>query len=199
MRTISLIAAILVATANNKAVDDIMEVKSDISDSNQQAVEESANMDETSVGDEVLENMEVYIPENESPTEEPVQEEDLNDLRNYQYTQEDWPDSWFYYPGEVLNSNLGEVRGPSGVETYYNLPMGGVIDIMRNAGYGDGWEYWVRDDGVKMFGDYIMVAADQSLRPLGTILKTTLGPAIVCDTGDFIYNDPWQIDIAVAW
>ena len=68
---------------------------------------------------------------------------------------------------------------------------------MKDLGYD--FEYWVRDDGVKMFGDYIMVAADFETRPLGTILETTLGTAIVVDTGEFVAEYPDGIDIAVTW
>ena len=102
------------------------------------------------------------------------------------------------YSGSVLTKQSGVNYGPSGKETYYNLSMTGVIQIMRDAGYTTE-EYWVRDDGVKMFGDYIMVAADQNVHPLGSVYETSLGMAIVCDTGDFIYDDPNQTDIAVAW
>ena len=81
------------------------------------------------------------------------------------------------WSGATLNAYNGVVQGPSGRETYYNLPMGGVIAIMESAGfYAD---YWVRDDGVKMYGDYIMVAADQSIRLLGSLVETSsLGTAI---------------------
>lgn len=106
----------------------------------------------------------------------------------------------YEWNGEVLNKTNGVVQGPSGKETYYNLPMEGVVRIMRNAGYGaEEYPYWVRDDGCKMLGDYIMVAADHSIRPIGTILPTSRGLGIVCDTGTFIYENPTQLDIAVAW
>ena len=68
---------------------------------------------------------------------------------------------------------------------------------MRNEGFD--YTYWVREDGCKMYGNYIMLAADLSIRPRGTILKTSLGLGIVCDTGEFIYSNPWQIDIATSW
>lgn len=94
----------------------------------------------------------------------------------------------------------GVYQGPSGKETYYNLPMGGVVKIMRNLGYDEvNWPYWEREDGCKMFGDYIMVAADLSIRPRGSLVETSLGTGIVCDTGSFIYNNPTQLDIAVTW
>ncbi|MBR2561502.1 MAG: hypothetical protein IKE31_05060, partial [Eubacterium sp.] len=84
-----------------------------------------------------------------------------------------------------------------GKETYYNLPMGGVVQTMRNMGNTD--EYWVRDDGVKMLGDYVMVAANLEAHPRGSIVDSSLGEAIVCDTGGFARYNKEQLDIAVAW
>lgn len=101
------------------------------------------------------------------------------------------------YSGQILTASLGVVEGPSGTETYYNLDMTGVIEIMSEHGFQ--YEYWIRDDGVKMFGQYVTVAADLNIRPRGTILPTSLGTAIVCDTGTFAYTDPYKLDIAVSW
>ena len=99
-----------------------------------------------------------------------------------------------------LTAELGTVEGPAGRETYYNLPMGGVVSIMRDLGYDEiDYPYWIRYDGVKMFGPYIMCAADLELRPRGTLIMSTLGMCIVCDTGEFIYENPTQLDIAVNW
>lgn len=96
-----------------------------------------------------------------------------------------------------LTPAAGVFNGPSGKETYYNLNMGGVIYLMRYLGYSEQeYPYWVRDDGVRMFGDYVMVAADLNLRPKGTILESSLGTAIVVDTGAL---EPTQLDIAVNW
>lgn len=96
-----------------------------------------------------------------------------------------------------LTPENGVYTGPSGKETYYNLPMGGVIYLMRYLGYSEEeYPYWIRNDGVKMFGQYVMVAADLDLRPKGTILESSMGMAIVCDTGDL---EPLQLDIAVNW
>ena len=100
--------------------------------------------------------------------------------------------------GEVLDPVNGKVYGPSGYETFYNLDMSGVIAIMADYGY-DYSDYWVREDGVKMLGGYIMCAADLSIRPRGSLVETTLGTAIVCDTGEYIYADPMQLDIATTW
>lgn len=96
--------------------------------------------------------------------------------------------------GSVLTRAGGVNQGPSGKETYYNLNMAGVVSIMRNMGNTD--EYWVRDDGVKMLGDYVMVAADLETHPRGSIVESSLGEAIVVDTGSL---EKEQLDIAVAW
>lgn len=102
--------------------------------------------------------------------------------------------------GDVLNKVRGVVNGPSGKETYYNLNMSGVVKIMRNAGFSEEeYPYWVREDGVKMLGNYVMVAANLDIRPRGSILPSSLGDAIVCDTGSFAHGNPTQLDIAVSW
>lgn len=105
--------------------------------------------------------------------------------------------TYTYASDNTLNRRKGKAQGPSGTESYYNLPMAGVIRKMRSLGYTE--TYWVRRDGVKMFGDYVIVAADLDIRPRGTILDTTLGKAIVCDTGTFIYSDRYALDVAVNW
>ena len=99
--------------------------------------------------------------------------------------------------GQRLNRVLGTINGPSGKETYYNLNMDGVIAIMRRMGNND--PYWIREDGVKMLGDYVMVAANLHLRPRGSYVLTSLGMGIVCDTGGFARRNPYQLDIAVNW
>ena len=101
------------------------------------------------------------------------------------------------WKGPVLSKRRGTITGPSGKETYYNLNMSGVVRIMRRMGNED--EYWVRDDGVKMLGDYVMVAANLKIRPRGSLVETSLGTGIVCDTGGFAKKNPYQLDIAVTW
>ena len=97
----------------------------------------------------------------------------------------------------VLTPELGLVQGPWCIETYYNLNMEGILEIMYSLDYY--YDYWVREDGVKMFGDYVMVAANLDIFPRGSIVETSLGQGIVCDTGEFIYDNPYQFDIAVDW
>ena len=98
------------------------------------------------------------------------------------------------------SKSKGAIYGPSGKETYYNLDMSGVVRAMRYAGYSEEeYPYWIREDGVKMLGSYVMVAANYEIRPKGTIIQSSLGYAIVCDTGGFARNNPTQLDIAVSW
>lgn len=105
--------------------------------------------------------------------------------------------SYIYSSSQTLNPRDGVFYGPSGKESYYNLPMGRVVEYMHDLGYD--YEYWIRKDGAKMFGDYVMVAADLSIKPKGTVLNTSLGKAIVCDTGAFARKDSTALDVAVAW
>lgn len=83
-------------------------------------------------------------------------------------------------------------------ETYYNLPMERVVSIMREKGYSEkDYPYWIREDGVKMFGGFVMVAADLNQHPKGDIVNTSLGLGIVVDTGSAIKEN--KIDIATSW
>lgn len=102
----------------------------------------------------------------------------------------------FTWDGPVLNSFDGIVSSdqtPSGYkETYYNLEMKYVIENMRNLGYSEeDYPYWIRDDGVKMFGDYVCVAL---IAEKGEIVPTTLGMGMVVD-----YCPEGALDVAVTW
>ena len=93
---------------------------------------------------------------------------------------------------EHLTKSGGVFYGPSGKETYYNLNMSRCLDIMRGMGYD--YEYWIRDDGVKMFGNYVMIAANVGIYPKGSIIETSLGTAIVVD-----HCPAGVIDVCVNW
>ena len=101
--------------------------------------------------------------------------------------------------GDVLNPIIGTIEGPSGKETYYNLPMEGVVANSHADGISG--SYWVRDDGVKMLGDYILCACDVSglVHDRYDIVETSLGYGICSDTGTFVEENPYQIDIATDW
>lgn len=107
------------------------------------------------------------------------------------------PTTW---KGEKLSRTNGVVQGCSGRETWYNMDMSFCVRRMRSLGYNEkDYPYWVRDDGCKMLGQYIMVACNFRIRPLGTILETTRGWAIVVDTGGFVRQYPRGIDVATNW
>lgn len=79
-------------------------------------------------------------------------------------------------------------------ETYYDLPMSGV---MRACGGG---AYTVRADGAKVDGNgYVLVAANLSRYPRCSIVETSLGPGKVYDTGGFAAHNPEQFDLATDW
>lgn len=107
------------------------------------------------------------------------------------------PTTW---KGAKSTKANGGVYGPSGQETYYNLPMNNCVANMRKRGY-DAKRYpvWTRKDGAKMFGHYVMVAANWKIRPLGTVIETSIGWGIVVDTGEFVKTSPRGVDLAVNW
>ena len=78
-------------------------------------------------------------------------------------------------------------------ETYYDLPMSGVMGFC-------GGSYYIRDDGDKVDQDgYVLVAADLSRYPRCSIVETSLGLGKVYDTGSFVFSNPEQFDLATDW
>ena len=126
-----------------------------------------------------------------------------NELNAYEVALEEaapkfeLPTTW---EGSILTKEIGGNMGPAGRETYYNLPMQNCINKMRELGFSEEeYPYWVRDDGAKMLGKYVMIAANWKIRPLGTVIETSLGWSIVVDTGEFVADYPYGVDIAVDW
>ncbi len=107
-------------------------------------------------------------------------------------------DGWEEDPdGSVLTRSGGVNYYFDQKETYYNLNMSGVVELAHSLGIEG--EYWVREDGCKMLGDYIMIAANLDVHERGSLVPTSLGMGIVVDTGGFAYSNPTQVDIAVSW
>ena len=101
-------------------------------------------------------------------------------------------------PGDHLTKSGGIYYGTSSKETYYNLNMNGVVSNAQNMGIEG--EYWVREDGCKMYGDYVICAADLNVHPRGSLVESSLGTCIVLDTGGFATNGSGvALDIAVDW
>lgn len=95
----------------------------------------------------------------------------------------------------VLTARLGVVTYDGHRESYYNLPMKKVVENAQQRGfYAD---YWEREDGCKMYGPYVIVAADYNLHPYGSVVDTSHGAGIVLDTGTF--KDRATVDMAVTW
>ena len=83
-------------------------------------------------------------------------------------------------------------------ETYYNLNMKRIYE-RADRNFGSHHKKWIRDDGVKCYGPYVIVAAPLDVHPYGSIIETSLGEGIVLDTGAFAETNKDQIDIAVDW
>lgn len=78
-------------------------------------------------------------------------------------------------------------------ETYYDLPMSGV---MRSCG----GTYSVRADGVKVDqSGYVIIAANLSRYPRCSVVETSLGAGKVYDTGGFAAVHPDGFDLATDW
>lgn len=107
---------------------------------------------------------------------------------------------WFgyiFFAVVMLNADIGTVQFNGHRETYYNLPMENIVEKAHDRGiYG---QYWLREDGVKMFGHYVIVAAPFDVHPYGAVIETSLGEGIVLDTGAFAEVNKNQIDIATGW
>lgn len=103
-------------------------------------------------------------------------------------------------PVERLTKSGGVFMGPSGRETWYNLNMSVCVKMMRDKGFSEEeYPVWTREDGAKMFGDFVMCAANLEIRPKGTIIETSLGMAICVDTGSFCQSDKTAVDLCVNW
>ena len=84
-------------------------------------------------------------------------------------------------------------------ETYYNLNMSGIY-AKADKNFGSHHKKWIREDGVKMYGPYVVLAVPFDVYPYGTTdIPTSLGLGIALDTGAFAETNKDQIDIAVDW
>lgn len=136
----------------------------------------------------------------ETPTEETPSETPVNASQSpEEVTVEEILTEDIETPYSVLNKRMGVNYFNGQKETYYNLRMTGVIRLLDDMGIPHG-EYWVRDDGAKMLGEYIMLATDTNRIPKGTIWETSLGTGMIVDhcSGSESYPRVW-IDVAVNW
>ncbi|MBR1909201.1 MAG: hypothetical protein IJ821_01300 [Lachnospiraceae bacterium] len=94
----------------------------------------------------------------------------------------------------VLTAVKGVNNFMGHTEKYYNLPMKRAVKRAQNMGIP--CEYWVREDGVKMFGPWVICAAHPSKIRYSRI-DTSLGEGIILDT--HTVDDKELIDIATNW
>ena len=94
----------------------------------------------------------------------------------------------------ILTAGLGRITYGNHVETWYDLPMNKVIQRSQDAGIP--CEYWVDDRGVKMFGQWVIVAAHPS-KTRYTRVQTSLGEGIILDF--HTTPDTELYDIATSW
>ena len=78
----------------------------------------------------------------------------------------------------ILTAGLGRITYGNHVETWYDLPMNKVIQRSQDAGIP--CEYWIDERGVKMFGQWVIVAAHPS-KTRYTRVQTSLGEGIILD------------------
>lgn len=84
-------------------------------------------------------------------------------------------------------------------ETYYDLPMSGVMAIAARECGVEAY-YTVREDGVKVDAEgYVLVAADLNRYPRCSVVETSLGLGRVYDTGTFAQTNSEQFDLATDW
>lgn len=92
-------------------------------------------------------------------------------------------------------------------ETYYDLKMEVCYNRLWNLKDEEGnllypkeeYPAYVDEMGFKRFGPYAVVATNWEINPLGTLVNTSAGTAIVADTGAFKATFPTAIDIATNW
>ena len=142
--------------------------------------------------EKVEEVIEEYVEPKQEPKQEPKKEE-----KRVSY-------------GDHLTARGGVYWFGDQKETWYNLDMSNIVSSIKNHGWvwndiADEYkqnvegEYWIREDGCKMLGDYIMVATNLEVHPRGSLVMTSLGMGVAVDTGGFAKNNPLQVDIAVNW
>lgn len=96
----------------------------------------------------------------------------------------------------VLTARMGTITFQDHKETWYNLQMNKVVERTDKA-FGMTGLYWVRDDGCKMYGPWVIVAADWTIHPQYSLIETSRGTGIVLDT--HTAEDRSIVDLAVTW
>lgn len=94
----------------------------------------------------------------------------------------------------ILTASLGRISYNGHTETWYDKPMNRVVGRAQMIGIPA--DYWIRDDGVKMYGPWVIVASHPSVTRY-SLVETSLGKGIVLDR--HTCQDAELIDIATDW
>ena len=95
----------------------------------------------------------------------------------------------------VLTAKIGTIQYDGHKETWYNLDMSRIIRQTDEATGLEGM-YNIREDGVKCYGEFVIVAADLNVHPRYSFIDTSLGMGVVLDSHT---TDSETIDIATTW
>lgn len=95
----------------------------------------------------------------------------------------------------ILTARLGTISYGDHRETYYNLNMSRITE-RADAFYGLNDVYAVREDGVKTYNGFVILATDWNEYPFGSVIETSRGIGIVLDHHS---TDKEIVDLAVDW
>ena len=96
----------------------------------------------------------------------------------------------------VLTAKIGTIGYHDHRETWYDLPMTNVIE-RADQYYGQKGEFAIREDGVKTYNGFVIVATDWEKYPYGSTVETTLGIGVVLDA--HTAKNKNLVDVATAW
>lgn len=97
----------------------------------------------------------------------------------------------------VLTAKLGRIQYQGHTETYYNMKMDRIIERADAYFERDEDLYKVREDGVKTYDGFVIVATNWKVHPFGSLVETSRGMGIVLD--HHTAKDKNLVDIATNW
>lgn len=96
----------------------------------------------------------------------------------------------------VLTARMGTINYIDHCETWYDLPMKRVVE-RADQHYGIQGVFAIREDGVKTYNGFVILATDWGKYPYGSTLETSLGTGVVLDA--HTANNENIVDVATAW
>ena len=127
--------------------------------------------------------------------------EDIQDLKNRVDALEK------FHEDDLLESDVPGYYSPNctiefegHTESFYNTIFIGDAISRANELLETDYNVVVREDGVATFGGYVIVAADYTVHPYGSIINTSQGEGMVLDSlnGEY-WHDYERVEIATTW